>query len=106
MKVIEPYAANLNHYPDMELLLVGTTADVNGGSVELSKMRAEKVKALLVELGIPEEHILTAGLGADSPWHKNEWIDGIFHEEIAEENRSVYILSADSEEAESILSER
>ena len=106
VKVIEPYAANLNHYPDMEVLLVGTTADVNGGSVELSKMRAEKVKALLVELGISEEHILTVGLGADSPWHKDEWIDGIFHEEIAEENRSVYILSADSEEAESILSER
>lgn len=106
VKVIEPYAANLKNYPDMELLLVGTTADVNGGSVELSKIRADKVKALLVELGIPEERLLTVGLGADSPWHKDEWIDGNFNEEIAEENRSVYILSADSEEAEAILLKR
>lgn len=104
-KVLEPYAKNLMKYPDMNILLVGTTADPsrNGGSKSLSERRAKRVKKTLLEFGITNDRINTIGLGAKSPWYESEWKNGEFNETIAKENRAVIILSSDSDQAKEIL---
>ena len=33
------------------------------------------------------------GLGAKFPWHVDEFVNGAFRSELAQENRSVYLLS-------------
>ncbi|MBQ8942538.1 MAG: OmpA family protein [Firmicutes bacterium] len=105
-KIISPVANNILNYPNLNILLVGTTADPNrnGGDIPLSNDRAEKVKQTLCELGVPENRIKTIGVGAKSSRYKDEWSTGVFDEEIAKENRSVIILSIESKEAGEILS--
>lgn len=105
IEVLQPYVDNLKNYPDMRLLLVGTTARVKEGSEELSKKRAEKVREMLIELGISPDRIEVKGLGANASWHEEEWINGEFVESIAEKNRAVFIFSRDSEQAKEIMNE-
>lgn len=49
--------------------IVGHTADVGdrGPQIELSKSRADSVKNYLVELGLPEERLVTEGVGGARP---------------------------------------
>lgn len=107
LKVMEPYACSLSHYPNVDILIVGTTADdgTYGIYPNLSEDRAIAVKQILVEQGIEPDRIETLGMGPNSPWHQSEWVNGDFIEEIAAENRAVHILSKDSEMAKSILEE-
>ncbi len=53
------------------VLLTGTTATdgTPSGRRALSLQRAQTVKAVLVELGVPAEHIRTRGVGTDHPEH-------------------------------------
>lgn len=104
-KVLRPYAENLLNYDDLKVLLLGTTSSYGGGSVELSMQRAEKVKESLVELGVPEERIVTAGLGYNEEFCENDSPNGEFIEEIGKNNRAVYILPLESEKAEKALNE-
>lgn len=105
--VLRPYANNLINYPDMRILLVGTTADPNrnGGGKALSFKRAQTVKDTLTDFGVPANRIDIIGKGAVSPWYKDEWINGYFDEAIAKENRAVLILPSDSEMARTVLNE-
>ncbi len=56
------------------VLLTGTTATdgTQAGRLELSRQRAEAVKALLVELGVPSARIATRGVGTDHPEHVDD----------------------------------
>lgn len=99
------YVNQANQYPERQVLLVGTTANYNEGSIELSQKRAEKVKQLLIELGLEEKRIEMIGLGAEAPWHEEEWVDGIFMEDIAKRNRSVWLMFRDSEKAKKLMGE-
>lgn len=103
--VLQPYANNLQNYPNMRILLVGTTADPNrnGGSILLSEQRAKKVKDTLIALGISEDRIDIIGLGANSPWYENEWENGYFDESIAKRNRVVRIIPRNSKKAIQIM---
>jgi len=84
------------------MLLAGTTAgdETTPHSISLSKGRAETVKWTLVSFGVPEERIITVGLGSLNPWH----IHGVgMTGPEASQNRKVVLLSADSPEAINIL---
>lgn len=102
-EVLLPYASNLMNYPDMEILLVGTTSSWNGGSISLSEERAEKVREKLVQAGVPEERIKMIGLGYNLVFCQNDTPDGTFVETIARENRAVFILPYNSEKAQIAL---
>lgn len=103
--ILKPFAEELENffelYPDKKAWVVGTTATIykNGdGSVELSIERAEIVKRKLVEeFGIPEDRLVTIGLGARFPWAVDAWVNGSFDTVVAQENRAVWILSDNSE---------
>ncbi len=106
LSILHPYAENLKNYPDMRVLLVGTTADPNrnGGSISLSKKRAKKVKQCLVSLGVSAERIDILGWGAKAPlYNKNEWENGNFIEEFAKTNRSVILLPCNSDLAKKLM---
>ncbi len=103
MQVLRPYVQYLADKPDMSILLVGTTADVNGGSLSLALDRANKIRDKMLELGVDENQLVTIGAGKDDPWHQNEWKNGQFIESIAAQNRAVYIVPEDSEWAKKIL---
>ncbi len=102
-EILLPYASNLMNYPDMEILLVGTTSSWRGGSISLSEERAEKVRAKLVEAGVPEYRINIIGLGYNLNFCQNDTPDGDFVEEIAIGNRAVFILPYNSEKAQKAL---
>jgi hypothetical protein len=98
---ITPYALDLleylKSYPEEKIWIVGTSATTHPGgegSVGLSLQRAETVKDNLIALGVPEDNLITVGLGAVFPWHVNEFVQGVFHSELAQENRSVYLLDS------------
>lgn len=101
---IYPYAQNILHYPNQEILLVGTTSSWNGGSVSLSAKRAEKVKSTLVKFGVPEDKISVIGLGYNLELCMDDSPNGFFDESIAKENRAVFILPFNSEKAQKINS--
>lgn len=102
-EILFPYASNLMNYPDMEILLVGTTSSWNGGSISLSEERAERVREKLVEAGVPEDRINIIGLGYNRDFCQNDTPNGDFVETIAKENRAVFILPYNSEKAQIAL---
>jgi len=100
-QLLAPYAVELIEYfkifPEEKIWVVGTSATtVSGGegSVNLSLQRAETVKSNLIMLGVPADNLITVGLGAKFPWHVNEFVNGSFNSELAQENRSVYLLDS------------
>lgn len=113
INALVPYVEVLNAHPDVPVLLVGTTADParNGGAFILSEARAEKIKELLCALGLDEARIVgIIGWGAREPlYNEDEWQfnetsgEWEFVNEIAKQNRSVWILPYESEEAKEIL---
>lgn len=102
-QILGPYARNLLNYADLKILLLGTTSSYNGGSIELSKQRAEKVKESLMELGIPEERMVTVGVGYNQEFCENDSPNGEFVEEIGKKNRAVFMLPLYSEKSQKVL---
>lgn len=102
-EIILPYANNLLHYSDTDILLVGTTSSWEGGSVPLSEERAEKVCEKFVAAGVPRDRISIIGIGYDPVFCQNDAPNGNFEEEIARENRAVFILPNNSEKAQTVM---
>ncbi len=108
-EALAPVAEVLLQHPGHPVLLAGTTAEV--GSQEecaaLSGQRAAAVKDLLVqEFDVPEDQLLTAGLGyEDDPFVRGtDWdANGNFVETEAAKNRRVIVIDAESEAAKKIL---
>ena len=72
--VLDEGAAVLNKYPELRVMIVGHT-DSRGGhdhNVDLSRRRAEAVKAFLMDRGVDAERILTRGEGPDEPIADNK----------------------------------
>ena len=100
-QLLAPYAAELieyfKYFPEEIIWVVGTSATKSQGgegSVSLSLQRAETVKYNLIKLGVPADNLITVGLGAIFPWHVDEFENGGFNSELAQENRSVYLLDS------------
>jgi OmpA-OmpF porin, OOP family len=76
------------------VLLTGTTATdgTEAGRLELSRQRAETVKSLLVQQGVPAANIETNGVGTHNPEHVND-VDGKGNlvESLAAQNRNVIL---------------
>ena len=109
---LRPFAEELNtffsFYPDQKIWIVGTTASAaqkgGSGSADLSMRRAEMVKNTLVtEFDVPEDKLLTIGLGAKFPWSVDEWENGSFDTTVAQQNRAVWLLTEDSDLFKSML---
>lgn len=71
----------MNTYPDAVVIIDGHTDDTGDPdyNMSLSKMRADSVKAALVEKGVAEGRIKTEGYGATKPLYPND----------SEENRAL-----------------
>lgn len=101
---IQSYEKDINKYldiyPNEKILVVGTSATTKKdgeGSVDLSLRRAEAVKKKLVECGVPEDKLVTIGLGAKFPWAVDAFPNGSFETEIAQKNRAVWLLNISAE---------
>ncbi len=76
------------------ILLTGTTATdgTEPGRLALSRQRADAVKALLVELGVPAANISTEGVGTHNAEHVNDLSStGTLIESKAAQNRNVIL---------------
>lgn len=111
--ILKPYAEGIQNFleqnPDEKIYLVGSVAISSEGDFEnpkdfvLSNNRAEKVKSTLVEnYNLPNERLVTIGLGGMVPWRINEFKNGKFIEDIAKKNRAVWILKESSEKYKQI----
>ena len=108
---LEPVANVILAHPDRPILLAGTTATdgTQASCVDLSNRRAAAVKELLVSaFGVPEEQLLTVGLGyEDDPFVRGRDRDtnGNFVETEGAKNRRVVVLDAEDPIARAILGE-
>jgi hypothetical protein len=105
IETLRPYARDIIRFIDVyskeKIWIVGTTATTTkggDGSVDLGLRRAEKVKEILTtEFQIPEDRLLTIGLGAKFPWHVDEFPRGVFDTEVAQANRAVWLMTDNRE---------
>lgn len=96
---LKPVADILINNPDMEVLIVGSTATdgTPDGCRRLSQMRADKVKDALIELHVNPNQLSTYGAGQSSTsFRVNDVKDGKLIESEAAKNRAVYIVQSDS----------
>ena len=101
-----PIAEYMALYPNFRLLLAGTTATAgsNESCKQLSLMRADAVKNLLLDMGVDEKQITqTIGLGYDHKYHIPDIDSNGQQNANAAENRSVILFDANSEEAGALL---
>lgn len=101
-----PIAEYMALYPDFRLLLAGTTATAgsNESCKQLSLMRADAVKNLLLDMGVDENQITrTIGLGYDHKYHIPDIDSNGQQNTNAAENRSVILFDANSKEAGALL---
>jgi hypothetical protein len=64
----------LSYKPDQLFMISGYTADTPGdeyGKIELSKQRADIVKNLLVDFGVPADNMVCVYLGGTNKWGNN-----------------------------------
>lgn len=101
-KVLEPITNYLIENRAEKIFLAGTTASVGTqeGAVALSEKRCETVKKIIVEAGVNKNQIQVIGMGYENPFtipDRNE--DNSLDEKRAKKNRSVIVMSADSDTA-------
>ncbi len=108
-EALEPVAQVILDHPGHEVLIAGTTATIGTqeACAALSGKRAEAVKTMLIsEFGVPEEQLLTVGLGYEKdPFVRGRDIgaNGNFVETEAAKNRRVIVMDAADPTAKSLL---
>ena len=108
-EALKPVAEVILAHPDHEILLAGTTATDGDqqARVDLSNRRAAAVKGLLVsEFGVPEDQLLTIGLGFEAdPFVRGKDLDanGKFVESEGAKNRRVVVMDANDPIAQELL---
>lgn len=108
-EAMKPVAEVILAHPDHKILLAGTTATDGSqqARVDLSNRRAAAVKELLVStFGVPEDQLLTIGLGFDAdPFvrGKDRDANGKFVESEGRKNRRVVVMDVDDPIAQELL---
>jgi outer membrane protein OmpA-like peptidoglycan-associated protein len=95
--LLEPYAQQLIQNPNLQVHVIGTTAECDADyAYALSTDRANAVRDLLIDLGAPAEQLVAEGQGWFNQWHLPE-IDeyGVYHPELAAQNRKVVLVRGD-----------
>lgn len=106
---LKPVADVILAHPDHKILLAGTTATDGDQQdrVDLSNRRAAAVKRLLVsDFGVPEDQLLTIGLGFEAdPFvrGKDRDANGKFIESEGAKNRRVIVMDANDPIAQELL---
>lgn len=104
---LEDVASFLLSNPDKKMLVAATTAMAGSQPyrLDLSQRRADKVKDLLISMGVNSSQIETIGLGADSGFYVPDQDEaGNLIEEEAVKNRTIVCMDIESEIAGRILS--
>jgi len=101
-EILVPIADVLIKHPGAQIVLAGSTAStgVAENCRKLSLARADAVKSVLVELGVPEDMIITIGLGREENFLRVDDLDetGSLTADAAK-NRAVFLFLKDSETA-------
>lgn len=98
-KALEPVAEYLKANPDKRILIAGTTAKVGtGDGKKLSFQRTQTVMKVLLAKGVSSSQMECIGLGCtDNCFRVDDHnADGSLNEEMAAQNRAIYIVLADS----------
>jgi outer membrane protein OmpA-like peptidoglycan-associated protein len=92
--LLEPYAQQLAQNPQLQVKVIGTTAECDVDyAYELSMERANAVRDILVELGASAEQLIAEGQGWFDEWHLPEVDeDGLYRPEHAAQNRKVVLV--------------
>lgn len=100
MEQMKPVAAYLAANPSEKVCIFGMTATVGGEDlgIGLSRARADACKDILIQQGVLESQMATAGLGerANSLRVNDVDMNGMQIEEQAQKNRAVFVVKADS----------
>lgn len=103
---LQPVATFLNENTNKRILIVGTTASAgkDASCLSLSLERANACKNTLIEMGVNENQIETKGLGRKKCFLRVDDLDANSKliENLASQNRAVYIFDMDSPEASSV----
>jgi outer membrane protein OmpA-like peptidoglycan-associated protein len=108
-EALRPVAEVINQNPKHKILIAGTTATIGSSEncLELSKLRAESVRQLLIdEFAVDSKQLITVGLGFDhDPFDRALDLDTNGHliEKEAAKNRRVIVLDANDKIAKQIL---
>ncbi len=104
VQALEPIARLLHDNPDVNVVLAGSTASVGGDGIDLSLMRAEAVKGLLVSAGVNESQIRCVGLGRADHCLRVDDLDpnGNLIEDLAKLNRAVFLFAEGSDTAQKL----
>lgn len=106
---LEPVAEFLVANPDRKIIIAGTTAKVGSGDgIELSNARAQAVRQVLISFGVQASQMECIGLGCTDNCLRVEDhnSDGSLNEEMAAQNRAIYIILSDSTTARNLRGEQ
>lgn len=105
-KALEPIATFLKANANKRILIAGTTASAgkDASCLNLSLNRANACRNTLIEMGVNEGQIETLGLGRKECFLRVNDLgsNGKLVEELASQNRAVYIFDTDSSEADRV----
>lgn len=91
----------------IQIAIFGTTATVgsNNSCIAFSEARAQTVKDILVDMGLPEDQIAyVKGLGYNNIFHTDDRLpDGTLDPLKAEKNRSVIVMSIDDAKKNNLI---
>lgn len=104
---LSPVADYLKANPDEKIYIFGMTATMTGGgpNIELAEARANACRTVLLEQGAGEGQITVVGLGQlDNPLRVHDVDEsGKQIQELAQQNRAVVIVKAESELVDTLL---
>lgn len=104
---LSPVADYLKANPDEKIYIFGMTATMTGGgpNIELAEARANACRTVLLEQGAGEGQITVVGLGQlDNPLRVYDVDEnGKQIQELAQQNRAVVIVKAESELVDTLL---